>query len=140
MRGKSVRARTRIDSLAPLPSPLAAAAWAAPAAAAQTGPAHTGMARTGVAQISADPYTPASAPAGEHATEVEPDTFAWGSTGLSAFQTGRIFNGGATDIGWATSTNGGVSWRHGFLPGTSVQAARPGPFYGASDPPVADDP
>jgi hypothetical protein len=32
-----------------------------------------------------------------------------------------------------------VSWRHGFLPGTSVQAARPGPFFGASDASVAYD-
>jgi len=53
---------------------------------------------------------------------VEPDTFAFGSTVVSAFQVGRVFNGGATDIGFATSSNGGVSWAHGFLPGTSVQA------------------
>jgi hypothetical protein len=107
--------------------------------AAPAGAAPTRAAQTGVREISADPYTPATAPAGEHATEVEPDTFAWGSTVVSAFQTGRIFNGGATDIGWATSTNGGRSWRHGFLPGTSVQAARPGPFFGASDASVAYD-
>jgi hypothetical protein len=29
-----------------------------------------------------------------------------GSTMVSTFQVGRVFNGGATDIGWATSTNG----------------------------------
>ena len=88
-------------------------------------------------QVSADPYTPANASNGEHATEVEPDTFASGSTVVTAFQTGRIFNGGATDIGFATSLNGGVSWTHGFLPGTSTQAAQPGPFFGASDASVA---
>ena len=104
-------------------------AWAAPAHAAQAG----------VTQISADPYTPATAPSGEHATEVEPDTFAHGSTLVTAFQTGRVFNGGATDIGFATSTNGGVSWTHGFLPGTSVQAMQPGPFFSASDASVAYD-
>jgi hypothetical protein len=103
------------------------------------GAAPAGAAQTGVVQISADPYTPASASNGEHATEVEPDTFAWGSTVVSVFQTGRIFNGGATDIGWATSSNGGVSWTHGFLPGTSTQATQPGPFFAASDASVAYD-
>ncbi len=43
--------------------------------------------------------------------------FANGSTLVAAFQTGRIAPGGATDIGWATSTNGGTTWSHGFLPG-----------------------
>jgi hypothetical protein len=105
------------------------AAAAAPARAAQAG----------VTQVSTDPYTPAVAPSGQHATEVEPDTFAHGSTLVTAFQVGRVFNGGATDIGFATSTNGGVSWTHGFLPGTSVQAMRPGPFFSASDPSVAYD-
>src|SRR5262249_8262918 len=58
---------------------------------------------------------------------------------VSAFQVGRVFNGGATDIGWAVSRNGGVSWTHGFLPGTSQQAMRPGPFFSFSDPSVAYD-
>src|SRR5581483_6230638 len=98
-------------------------------------PAHA--AQAGITQISADPYTAAVAPSGEHATEVEPDTFAHGSTLVTAFQVGRVFNGGATDIGFATSTNAGVSWRHGFLPGTSVQAMRPGPSFSVSDASVA---
>jgi len=93
----------------------------------------------GVVQISSDPYTAANAPRGQHATEVEPDTFTFGSTLVSAFQVGRVFNGGATDIGWATSLNGGVSWTHGFLPGTSQEAAQPGPFFSVSDPSVAYD-
>jgi hypothetical protein len=96
-------------------------------------------AQPGVTQVSADPYTPATAPTGEHATEVEPDTFASGSTVVSAFQVGRVFNGGATDIGWATSSDGGVSWTHGFLPGTSREAMQPGPFFSVSDPSVAYD-
>ena len=100
-------------------------------------PAHA--AQPSVTQISSDPYTPANAPSGQHATEVEPDTFAFGSTVVSAFQTGRVFNGGATDIGWATSSNGGVSWTHGFLPGTSKEAMKPGPFFSASDASVAFD-
>jgi hypothetical protein len=96
-------------------------------------------AQPGVTQISSDPYTPANAPRGEHATEVEPDTFAWGSTVVSAYQVGRVFNGGATDIGFSTSQTGGVSWTHGFLPGTSQEAASPGPFFSVSDPSVAYD-
>ena len=100
-------------------------------------PAHA--AQAGVTEVSADPYTTAVAPSGEHATEVEPDTFAHGSTLVTAFQTGRVINGGATDIGFATSTDGGVSWIHGFLPGTSVQAMAPGPFFSVSDASVAYD-
>jgi BNR repeat-like domain len=114
---------------------LVAAALAAGFAAAT--PAHA--TQPGVTQISSDPYTPVNAPSGQHATEVEPDTFAFGSTVVSAFQTGRVFNGGATDIGWATSSNGGVSWTHGFLPGTSKEAMKPGPFFSVSDPSVAYD-
>jgi hypothetical protein len=107
------------------------------AAFAVAGPAQA--AQPGVTQISSDPYTPATAPTGQHATEVEPDTFAWGSTVVTAFQTGRVFNGGATDIGWTISTNGGVSWTHGFLPNTSREAMSPGPFFSVSDPSVAYD-
>ena len=115
-----------------------AAALAAALAAAFAAAAPALAAQPRVTQVSADPYTPATAPTGEHATEVEPDTFACGSTLVSAFQVGRVFNGGATDIGWATSHNG-VSWAHGFLPGTSREATRPGPFFSVSDPSVAYD-
>jgi BNR repeat-like domain len=89
-------------------------------------------------QISQDPY---SAPVpGQHRTEVEPDTFSSGSTIVSAFQVGRVFNGGAANIGFATSTNGGTSWTAGFLPGTTVSATPSGPYAAASDPSVAFDP
>src|SRR5690349_5578461 len=115
------------------PAALLAAALAAAFATATPALA----AQPGVTQVSADPYTPATAPTGQHATEVEPDTFAVGSTVVSAFQVGRVFNGGATDIGFAISRNGGVSWTHGFLPGTSGEAMRPGPFFSVSDPSVA---
>jgi hypothetical protein len=117
--------------------PAAVIATALAAAFATATPALA--AQPGVTQVSADPYTPATAPAGEHATEVEPDTFAFGSTVVSAFQVGRVFNGGATDIGWASSSNGGASWTHGFLPGTSQEAMQPGPFFSVSDPSVAYD-
>ena len=75
----------------------------------------------------------------QHRTEVEPDTFAFGSTIVSAFQVGRFFDGGGSAIGFATSTNGGSTWTSGFLPGiTKFQGS--GPFDRASDPAVAFDP
>src|SRR4051794_22673060 len=52
-----------------------------------------------------------------HQTEVEPDTFASGSTIVAAFQVGRVYDGGACAVGFATSTNNGGSWTHGLLPG-----------------------
>ena len=56
-----------------------------------------------------------------------------GSTLVAAFQTGRIAPGGATDIGWATSTDGGTTWTHGFLPGLTTGEGS-GPYDAASDP------
>ena len=52
---------------------------------------------------------------------------------------GRIFGGGATDIGFATSTNGGKSFTQGFLPGTTTAATPPGIYSAASDASVAFD-
>src|SRR5258708_7321605 len=65
-------------------------------------------------EVSTDPYTNGSS---MHATEVEPDTFSWGSTTVGAFQVGRFFDGGSSNIGWATTTNNGTTWTNGFLPG-----------------------
>jgi hypothetical protein len=87
-------------------------------------------------QISSDPY---KNPDSQHKTQVEPDTFAFGNTIVSAFQSGRFFNGGASNIGFATSTNAGETWTHGFLPSTTVNATPPGPYQRASDPSVAYD-
>jgi BNR repeat-like domain len=85
-------------------------------------------------RISTDPYTN---PDSAHKTEVEPDTFAFGQTIVSAFQVGRFFNGGATNTGFAVSHDGGKHWKHGFLPGITV--AEGGPYDRASDPTVAYD-
>src|SRR5207245_2766921 len=74
-------------------------------------------------QLSSDPYTNSTS---QHKTEVEPDTFAFGSTIVSAFQVGRFFNGGASNIGFATSTNGGKSFTSGFLPASTVFATPAG--------------
>lgn len=87
-------------------------------------------------QISSDPYTN---PTSQHQTQVEPDTFAFGTTIVSAFQVGRFFNGGASNLGWATSTDGGLTWINGFLPGLTIHSAPPGPYARASDPSVAYD-
>ena len=86
-------------------------------------------------QISSDPYTIGP---GQHATEVEPHMISNGSTLVAAFQTGRIAPGGATDIGWATSTDGGKTWSKGFLPGLTTGEGS-GPYDAASDPAVAWD-
>jgi hypothetical protein len=93
-------------------------------------------------QISSDPFTNTTAVDGVavyHATQVEPDTFAFGSTIVSAFQSGRFHDGGASDIGWATSTNGGKSWKHGFLPGLTFQVDPASPYERVSDASVAFD-
>jgi hypothetical protein len=61
-----------------------------------------------------------------------------GSTVVAAFQVGRFANGGSSDIGWSRSTNDGVSWTHGFLPGLTTFEAG-GTYASESDPTVAYD-
>jgi hypothetical protein len=87
-------------------------------------------------QVSSDPF---ANPTSQHRTEVEPDTFAVGSTIVSAFQVGRFFNGGATDIGFATSTDGGATWTSGTLPGLTFSAGANVPYERVSDASVAYD-
>ena len=87
-------------------------------------------------RLSTDPYTNTTS---QHATEVEPDTLSSGKTFVSAFQVGRFFNGGASNIGFATSTNGGKGFTSGFLPSSTVFATPPGIYPRASDPSVAFD-
>jgi hypothetical protein len=100
------------------------------------------FASTSLLQISADPFT--NSPTSktlydQHATEVEPDTFASGSTFVSTFQVGRVFNGGASDIGFATSTDGGSTFTSGLLPGTTSFSTPTGIYARASDASVAFD-
>jgi hypothetical protein len=86
--------------------------------------------------ISSDPYTN---PDSQHATQVEPDSFAFGNTIVATVQTGRYVNGGgASNIAWATSIDSGRRWTTGMLPGTTVNAG--GPWARISDPSVAYDP
>jgi hypothetical protein len=104
---------------------------------ANAGPLTPGVsAAVSLTEVSSDPFTDTDA---QHATEVEPDTYSSGSTVVSAFQVGRIFGGGSSDIGWATSTNGGTAWQHGFMPGLTVNEGG-GQFSAASDAAVAFDP
>jgi len=88
-------------------------------------------------KLSTDTFTNTTS---QHATEVEPDTFSFGSTIVAAHQTGRFTDGGSSDIGYVVSKDGGVTWTNGFLPGiTNVQ--KPGnPYDRDSDPSVAYDP
>ena len=74
----------------------------------------------------------------QHATQVEPDTFSFGSTIVMAAQTGRFNDGGASDIAFATSTNNGATWTTGNLPGITKFAG--GTFDRVSDAAVAFDP
>src|SRR3954463_5295097 len=85
-------------------------------------------------RISSDPFANQGS---QHATEVEPDTFANGSTIVSAFQVGRFFDGGGTDIGFSRSTDGGSTWASGFLPGLTATSGLPG-TTGAPYPRVGD--
>jgi hypothetical protein len=110
------------------PRALALAAVHAPAAAA---PASANNAET---KGSTHPFTNASS---QHATEVEPDTFSHHGTTISTFQVGRFFSGGASDIGWARSTNA-TTWTAGFLPDlTQHSSPANSAFERVSDPTVA---
>jgi hypothetical protein len=85
-------------------------------------------------QLSEDTFTDTPS---QHATEVEPGTFSYGSTIVSAFQVARIFSGGGADIGFATSVDGGASWTNGYLPGITIYQG--GTNSAASDAAVAYD-
>jgi hypothetical protein len=117
---------------------ICVAAFAAAAVLAGAGSASANVALT---RVSADPFTNASS---QHATEVEPDTFAFGSTVVASYQVGRFFNGGASDIGFARSADGGGTWgTSSFLPGLTFNAGPFGdpssPYERVSDPSVAYD-
>ncbi|MBI3731920.1 MAG: exo-alpha-sialidase [Chloroflexi bacterium] len=85
-------------------------------------------------KLSTDPYTNTSS---QHQTEVEPDSFSYGSTVVMVTQVGRFTDGGSSNIGWATSTDAGATWTNGFLPGITIYAG--GIYARVSDPSVAYD-
>ena len=90
------------------------------------------MAGPRVQQVSTDTLAPyvTNGSSMQHATELETDTFAWGSTVVSAFQVGRNSRGyGSQAIGWATSTDNGVTWTHGILPHLTASSPSPNRTY-----------
>src|ERR1700732_2623465 len=118
------RRGTTISSLIVL---LGLATWLMPA-----------QGQSSLARISVDTFINADS---THKTEVEPDTFAWGNTIVSAFHVGRrpgSIGWGSADIGFSTSTNGGVTWNFGSLPGLTVNY-KTGTYGAAADPSVAYD-
>jgi hypothetical protein len=107
----------------------AVAVFAAPAGAAE--------ANVTLTRVSSDSFTNSTS---QHATVLEPDTFAHGSTVVGAFQVGRFVNGGATDIGFARSGDGGATWRiTGTLPGMTFSSGAAVPYERVSDASVAFD-
>jgi BNR repeat-like domain len=109
-------------------------------AAAVVGPA--GSASAAVSAIGTDPFTQTTCKASSttnHHANVEPDTFASGSTIVAAFQVGRVYDGGACAIGFATSTTNGASWTNGLLPGITKRSPGGGANDRATDASVAYD-
>jgi RTX calcium-binding nonapeptide repeat (4 copies) len=77
-------------------------------------------------------------PGAHHQTQVEPDSFSFGNIVVTTFQSARIADGAAAMIGFATSRDGGRTWRAGFLPGVTATSNPPG-VGNASDPVVTYD-
>src|ERR1700691_5996177 len=95
-------------------------------------------AQSGLVKISTDNLTNTDS---DHKTEVEPDSFAWGNTIVSAFHVARrpgSIGWGRGDGGFSTSTDGGKTWKYGDLPGLTVNY-KGGTFGAAADPSVAYD-
>ncbi len=87
-------------------------------------------------RLSRDPYRD---PVGQHESEVEPDSFTFGRTTVATFQVGRQFEGAATNIGFAVTTDDGLTWHSGLLPGLTHASVPAGVNERASDPVVAFD-
>lgn len=94
----------------------------------------TGGQPTQLKQLSSDAFTNAES---QHATEVEPSLAAFGNNLVAALQVGRIFSGGASDIGFAVSNDAGATWTNGLLPG--ITKFQGGTYNAASDPSIAYD-
>jgi len=127
-----------------LPAILAFTLWLAGCSGSSPSPGGGGQpgnpVGSNLVQISSDGFTVAP---GQHATEVEPHMLSNGTTLVAAFQVGRLpkspgVGGGGTDIGWATSVDGGATWTHGTLPGMTTGEGS-GIYDAASDPAVAYD-
>ena len=56
----------------------------------------------------------------QHKTEVDPSQATFGNMIVTTFQNGEIADwNGASQVGWSTSLDGGQTWRHGYIPGTT---------------------
>ena len=98
--------------------------------------AFSAQAQVKLEQLSKDTFTNSEM---QHATEVEPDTYSFGSMFITAFQVGRRYSGGgSSDIGFATSTDSGSTWKNGYLPGLTLYY-KGGQYNAASDPSVIYD-
>jgi BNR repeat-like domain len=86
--------------------------------------------------VGTDPYT--TPVTGVHSTAVEPDSLSAGKTIVTGFQIGRYEDGGAANVGFATSTNAGATWTRGALPGITLAGG--GPSARVTDAAVAYDP
>ena len=105
--------------------------------AVSAAPVGVAEANVTLTRVSSDSFTNSTS---QHATIVEPDTFAHGSTVVGAFQVGRFVNGGATDIGFARSGDGGTTWGiTGTLPGMTFSSNAAVPYERVSDASVAFD-
>jgi hypothetical protein len=80
-----------------------------------------------------------SDPEFRHATHVEPDTLAFGSTLVSVYQVGRAPapGGSAAANGYSTTRDGGRTWRSGVLPRLTRNSRPAGEWARASDPVIA---
>jgi hypothetical protein len=142
VRSQPALARLSRSDAAALVAVVAASAIAASCGSGTTIPALRPASGAPSPQISAlvrlstDVFTNASS---QHATEVEPDAVAFGSTIVAAFQSGRFFEAGSSDIAFATSHDGGMTWVRGVLPGTTNIVSPGAPFGSISDPSVAYD-
>ena len=104
--------------------------------AAAVFPGTAAQAAVPLTEVISDPFTNTSS---QHATAVEPDTFADATTNtiVSAAQVGRFFDGGASGIGVAASNDGGTTWSPSVLPGITTHNGNGGIFDRVSDPVVA---
>jgi hypothetical protein len=98
--------------------------------------AATAQAAVPLKRVFTDPFTNTSS---QHKTAVEPDTFAFGSTMVTATQSGRFYNGGGSGIGWATLNGSGAVVASGTLHGITTQNGNGGTYERVSDPAVAYD-
>lgn len=98
-------------------------------------PAASAQVQQSLVKLSTDTFTNTYS---EHRSEVEPQTYAWRSTIVAAFQVARVFDGGGADVGFATSKDAGNTWTSGYLPGLTINY-RGGSFTAASDASVVYD-